>query len=109
MAIEFDFRPNVALSRPFVHPTIKSPSLSGPIFAGLTPGYVGLYQINLKLPDTFPAFSPCPTVTSNLTIDIGYLASSDFVDTMMALRFASDHTRNRETFRDLLRRCILPS
>lgn len=79
--MEFDFRPNAAPSRPFVHPTIESPGLSSPIFAGLIPGYVGLYQINRKLPDTFPPQSLLgPTVTSNLTINIGYLASSDFVD-----------------------------
>ena len=31
-----------------------------PAFAGLVPGFVGLYQINLKLPDTVPLqISPC--------------------------------------------------
>jgi hypothetical protein len=87
LAIQFDFRPNASPSSPFVHPTIKLPGITSPIFAGLTPGQVGLYQINVQLPDTFPAVPPCEAVTlevavrSNLTIDIGHLpGSQEFVD-----------------------------
>jgi uncharacterized protein (TIGR03437 family) len=51
-------------------------------FAGMTPGQVGLYQINFQLPATFPAIPPCGAngnapVYTNLTIDIGGYNSSD--------------------------------
>lgn len=48
-----------------------------PDFAGLTPGQVGLYQINLRIPTTVPAVPAClgsgtySQVMSNLTITIG--------------------------------------
>lgn len=80
VAIQFDFRPNASPSRPFVSYAVPSPGITNPLFAGLTPGQVGVYQINLKLPDAFPAVPPCPAVTSNLTIDIGYQPSTYFVD-----------------------------
>ena len=47
-----------------------------PDFVGLTPGQVGLYQINLRIPATIPAIPPCggsspySQVASNLTITI---------------------------------------
>ena len=45
-------------------------------FAGLSPGQIGLYQINFQLPATFPSIPACGvngnlTVTSNLAINIG--------------------------------------
>lgn len=45
-------------------------------FSGLTPGQIGLYQINFQLPATFPAIPPCGvngnvSVTSNLAINVG--------------------------------------
>jgi hypothetical protein len=58
----------------------------------LTPGQVGLYQINVQLPSAFPAaVLPCTTLSvctgnpafcplpiqSNLTIDIGGVTSFD--------------------------------
>lgn len=69
---QFDFRPNAMPSYPYVDP--KSTGISGPTFVGLTPGQVGLYQINVKIPETVPPVVPCSTalgVASNLTIDIG--------------------------------------
>jgi len=66
--------------------------LLSPLFVGLTPGQVGLYQINVLLPSAFPAaVVPCTTlavgtgnpayppaiVQSNLTIDIGGVTSFD--------------------------------
>ena len=65
--------------------------LPGPEFVGLTPGQVGLYQINVKLPDTFPPVDPCTTASvitgtagtlsnvalSNLTISFGGVSSFD--------------------------------
>lgn len=81
--IQFDFRPNGGPSRPYTGVVLPVP-----LFVGLTPGQVGLYQINVKLPDSFPSVQPCdrtpPTsggatniVQSNLTIDIGSMNSFD--------------------------------
>jgi uncharacterized protein (TIGR03437 family) len=102
VSVDFDFRPNagpsktylfnVAQSNPSTHALVELPS--NPVrFVGLTPGQVGLYQINLELPAKFPAVLPCgltmldgnssgPTnlyslVQSNLTIDIGPSVSFD--------------------------------
>jgi hypothetical protein len=91
VAIEFDFRPNASPSRPyfFLSPLDANP-VPAPQFVGLTPGQVGLYQINVKLPDSFPELQPCTTaiactglcpalmpITSNLTIDIDGVSSFD--------------------------------
>src|ERR1035441_5954113 len=84
---QFDFRPNATPSRPYLNPLIMAP-IQAPVFVGLTPGQVGLYQINVKLPGTFPALQGCNgasttfggsinVVYSNLTIDIAGVSSFD--------------------------------
>jgi hypothetical protein len=50
-------------------------------FGGLTPGQIGLYQINLQLPASFPTIPPCGLngnsfVASNLAINIGTVYNS---------------------------------
>jgi hypothetical protein len=100
LELQYDFRPNAEPSRPFnVLTGVISPTpptapviLLAPVFVGLTPGQVGLYQINVQLPSAFPAaVLPCTTlavgtgnpayppafVQSNLTIDIGGVSSFD--------------------------------
>ena len=99
VAVQFDFRPNAAPSNPYltIQGVISSTPITGPVaptptFVGLTPGQVGLYQINVQLPSAFPAaLVPCTTlavgtgnpayppavVQSNLTIDIGGVSSFD--------------------------------
>jgi uncharacterized protein (TIGR03437 family) len=83
LRIQFDFRPSAGPSIPEVNPKDTTPS---PIlFAGLAPGQVGLYQINVKLPDVFPPVVPCGgsvsnfmgNVLSNLTINISGASSYD--------------------------------
>ena len=49
VTVDFDFRPNATASHPYNNPgTTANPGPILPIFAGLTPGQVGLYQININ-------------------------------------------------------------
>jgi hypothetical protein len=101
LELQYDFRPNAEPSSPFniltgvistTPPTAPVIILLSPLFVGLTPGQVGLYQINVQLPSAFPAaVLPCTTLSvctgnlafcplpiqSNLTIDIGGVTSFD--------------------------------
>lgn len=73
----FNFSPNAG---PTPIPNMVDPGAPAatyvPDFVGLTPGQVGLYQINLRIPATIPAIPPCggsspySQVASNLTITI---------------------------------------
>jgi uncharacterized protein (TIGR03437 family) len=68
--VRFDFSPNASPARTNEGEWVK---------AFLTPGQVGLYQINVQLPATFPPLRPCeePLLKSNLTINLSGVWSTD--------------------------------
>jgi uncharacterized protein (TIGR03437 family) len=69
--IGFDFSGNARPKPPLVQ--AQYPNL---VFAGLTPGSVGLYQINFTVPHPPPGTPPCPTygAISNLTVSVGNIS-----------------------------------
>jgi uncharacterized protein (TIGR03437 family) len=73
-SIDFNYRPNALATKPM-------PGLA-PIYTGTTAGYVGLYQINFKVPPVPAGTLPCSppsallppqpgAVASNLTVSVG--------------------------------------
>lgn len=80
--VSFDARPNAQASRP---PSKGEGNVTPPLFVGLIPGFVGLYQINVvvpSLPTGAQACDPSPLsryIVSNLTINIFGPASVDGV------------------------------
>jgi uncharacterized protein (TIGR03437 family) len=80
-ALDFNFLPNALATQP-VHlascDTCPMPVRPMPLYSGLVPGYVGLYQINFTVPPPPVGVQPCSaTVQSNLTVSVGGLASFD--------------------------------
>ena len=80
--VSFDARPNAGASRP---PSKGEGNVTPPRFVGLIPGFVGIYQINVKvpaLPRDAEGCDPSPLekyIASNLTINIFGPASVDGV------------------------------
>lgn len=76
-ALDFNFRPNALASRPTGAGAYPA-SLLIPLYAGLAPGYAGLYQVNFVLPPTPAGLLPCSgTIQSNLTVSLAGLTSFD--------------------------------
>jgi hypothetical protein len=89
-ALDFNYRPNAMPSKP----AMGAPP---PVFAGATPGYVGLYQVNFVVPPVPPGTSACEQtpsspqpgqnwVQSNLTVSVGGLFSFDGTRICVAVR-----------------------
>lgn len=91
---QFDFRQNAGAAIPsWTANTVNGETVRvrapAPQFAGLIPGQVGLYQINVTIPSPVPPVQPCPVffdclgplvgcfIQSNLTIDISGVSSFD--------------------------------
>ena len=69
VTIQFDYRPDAAPSLP----TAGDPQL-----AAMTPGFVGLYQVNFVVPQLPPGYQWfCGICNSNLTVSIGKITSFD--------------------------------
>lgn len=72
--IDLDFRPNAGISRP----PSGAPLVYEPTYVGLSPGSVGLYQINFRVPQPPASTPPCGNgVDSNLTVTIQGFQSFD--------------------------------
>jgi uncharacterized protein (TIGR03437 family) len=56
--VQFQFSPNAGPSKPYAgeFPFVFE---FQPRFAGLVTGQAGLYQVNVKLPDSFPSVQAC--------------------------------------------------
>lgn len=76
--LDFNFRPNALATKPN-EPLILAPAnFSSPSYSGLTPGFVGLYQINFGVPSIPTGLQACSTtVQSNLTVSVGGQVSFD--------------------------------
>lgn len=79
--VDFDYRPDAAPSRPFPgSPPVRAPSLSASkaVEAWLSPGSVGIYQVNFVVPNPPGLIGACGAVgRSNLTVNIGRGQSFD--------------------------------
>lgn len=79
--LDFNFRPNALATKPMqptATPVVLTASPYLPLYSGLVPGYVGLYQINFIVPHPPASLQPCSgAVQSNLTVSVGGFASFD--------------------------------
>jgi hypothetical protein len=82
--IDFNYHPNALAAKPFPLAWVVPP---GPTFAGATPGFAGLYQINFIVPPPPDNLEPCSDTTgvipfvnmvqSNLTVSVASPFSFD--------------------------------
>jgi hypothetical protein len=78
VGLDFDFSPNAGPSTPSQRRDPGTPPL--PVFAGLSPGSAGLYQVNFVVPIPPPGTPACfGTVHSNLTVSVIGANSTDGV------------------------------
>jgi uncharacterized protein (TIGR03437 family) len=86
--IDYNYHPNALPAKPLEYPNTgeAAPNLI-PLYSGLTPAFVGLYQINFLVLNNPPVFPPCDDLTtvppgvsgiqSNLTVSFGGAFSFD--------------------------------
>jgi uncharacterized protein (TIGR03437 family) len=92
--LDFNFRPNALATQPVLlcscpatvsNCTLPCPVLPVPLYSGLTPGFVGLYQVNFMVPQAPVGTPACSgTVKSNLTVSVGGQSSFDGVGICVA-------------------------
>jgi uncharacterized protein (TIGR03437 family) len=76
--LDFNFRRNSLATQPIQPTGLLQPILPRPVYSGLAPGFVGLYQINFVLPEPPVGTQACSAaVQSNLTVSVGGLTSFD--------------------------------
>jgi uncharacterized protein (TIGR03437 family) len=74
--LDYNFRPNALATQPGIYPL--TPLGLPPVYSGLAPGYVGLYQVNFVVPPYPAGMLPCSgKVQSNLTVSVGGVFSFD--------------------------------
>jgi uncharacterized protein (TIGR03437 family) len=75
--LQFDYRPNASPSMPVLNSSLTT--TAQPVFAGLTPSQVGLFQVNFVVPPP-PAGTPLcgAPLASNLTISISAADGQSF-------------------------------
>ena len=93
--IEYNYHPNALPAKPLVFPNTgeAAPNLI-PLYSGLTPAFVGLYQINFLVLNNPAVIPPCDDLTrappgasviqSNLTVSFGGAFSFDGVGICVA-------------------------
>lgn len=99
-SLDFNYAVNALATKPFTgRPVVKPPQ---PLFAGLAPGYPGLYQINFVVPPEPPNGTPrCALLPvafglgssvpqSNLTVSFGGAFSFDGAGICVATRIPID-------------------
>ena len=86
--IDYNYHPNALPAKPLVFPNTgeAAPNLT-PLYSGLTPAFVGLYQINFLVLNNPAVIAPCDDLTtvppgasviqSNLTVSFGGAFSFD--------------------------------
>lgn len=89
--LAFNFQADALPSSPFSQGTPGISFTSIPLFAGLTPGYPGLYQINFVVPAAPAGLPPCVSgqgpnlVNTNLTVSVVGVTSFDGVAICVSL------------------------
>lgn len=97
--LDFNYRVNALPTKPYTgEPDVQPPQ---PLYAGLAPGYIGLYQVNFTVPPAppngIPQCAPAGTteigmnvVQSNLTVSIGGPFSFDGAGICVATQIPVD-------------------
>lgn len=83
--IDYSFRPNALPVRP--RPTVSPAIFPNPfaVYAGLAPGFVGLYQINFSVP-------PAPAGTQPCTLQARSLLGSNAIESNLTVSFGGEYS-----------------